>query len=324
MQFNTPIAPGRPYTKSLEHATSSMIVMGGPLNTGCSFFHDVILYPDKRLHPLSKAHGTFPAHTKEEASRATGFEFALLPSAPISTWPYCVPLQPCRPQPWMYLPHSDPTRTLSSPLPWSKKESTVDYKDVGAVFGSRACGKEKFISFPMATSHSLIRPQAHILESLPFQNNLPLKTSKGLPNINKLEAEGDDPFLNASYKYRNVFKAIIRRMHVCVRTRRRELESVLRNAGYSAVEVDRAFSRVAYYKNAERKSGKKRMSVRTIKEATRKRTIYTYILRDALNSMLEDWEVQKFGRLTERNVPTYKKVCATYLEDIDHLLAKQH
>lgn len=297
--------------------------MGGALDAGYPISQDVVLCRDNQLQPLCRTHGAFPAHTKEESSRAASFEFALLPSAPISTWSYYVPLQPGRPQSLMYLPHSQPIQTLPNALPWSKKESTVAYKGVGAALGSGASRDENFSNCPMATSHSLIKPQAHIGESFSFHYNIPLKTSKGLPNTNKPEAEGDDPFLNASYKYRNVFKAIIRKMHACVKTRRRELVSVLQDGGYSTVEIERAFSRVAYYKNAERKSGKKRMSVWTIKEATRKCTIYTYILRAALNCMLEDWKARKFGRLTERNVPTYKKVCATYLKDINFLLSNQ-
>lgn len=155
-------------------------------------------------------------------------------------------------------------------------------------------------------------------------NSTPMKANKIHPKNIKPTSEPKDPFLNANYKYRNVFKAIIRRMHSCVRKERTGLISTIQDAKYSLPEIERAFNRIAYYKNAERKSGKKRMSVRTIKEATEERSVYTYILKAALKDMLQDWKKGKLGRLTEKNVQTYVEVCTTYSERIERLLSNEN
>jgi hypothetical protein len=113
-------------------------------------------------------------------------------------------------------------------------------------------------------------------------------------------------------------------MYTYARKKKRILTPILQSAGYSLGDIEHAYIRITYYKNAERKSGKKRMPVRTIKDATQDLSIYTYILKDVLSEMLKDWEARKFGRLAERNVGTYKRVCSTYLEQIEKLLTKQN
>eukprot|EP00826_Nyctotherus_ovalis_P066932 TRINITY_DN9951_c0_g1_i12.p1 TRINITY_DN9951_c0_g1~~TRINITY_DN9951_c0_g1_i12.p1 ORF type:complete len:225 (-),score=23.52 TRINITY_DN9951_c0_g1_i12:67-741(-) len=203
------------------------------------------------------------------------------------------------------------------------------WKDMGAIGHAKGINfctvspsstESEILISPMVCSHRVENFQAPVAETLPVQHNAPVKRRRAPLKIKKLKSEAADPFLSANYKFRNVFKSIIRRMHTCVRRKKGELTALLRSAGYSSSEIDRSFSRVAYYKNMERKSGKKQMAVRMIKEATQERSVYTYILRDALNSMLGDWDESKLGRLTERNLDTYQKVCGTYLKQIEGLL----
>lgn len=129
-----------------------------------------------------------------------------------------------------------------------------------------------------------------------------------------------DPFLDGSYRYRNVFKSIIRHMHSCVLSKKDEYIKLMQEQGFTRMTVERAFNRIAIFKNAERKSGKKRLGMNMIKQATEERSVYTYILKDALSSMLLNWDAKDLGRLAERNLATYKSVCTEYYKSINELL----
>lgn len=129
-----------------------------------------------------------------------------------------------------------------------------------------------------------------------------------------------DPFLDGSYRYRNVFKSIIRRMHSCVLNKREDYMKLLQEKGFTKTTVERAFNRIAIFKNAERKSGKKRLGMNMIKQATEERSVYTYVLKDALTSMLLNWGAKDLGRLAERNLAIYKSVCTGYCNSINELL----
>jgi hypothetical protein len=108
-------------------------------------------------------------------------------------------------------------------------------------------------------------------------------------------------------------------MNTCVQERREEYLGLMRR-GFTKATIERGFNRITILKNAERKGGKKQRGMNIIKQATQKRSIYSYILRDALESMLKNWNAKELGRLAEHNLETYKKVCNEYLISIIKLL----
>jgi len=137
-----------------------------------------------------------------------------------------------------------------------------------------------------------------------------------------LDSFTTDSFLGRGYKHRNVFKSIIRKMYGCVQTRRKKYLGLV-SKGFTRASIEGAFTRVATLKNAERKNGKKRTGMDLIKQAAQEHSVYTYILRDALDSMLKSWKADQLGRLTERNLETYRRVCNAYYKLVERLLENE-
>jgi len=108
-------------------------------------------------------------------------------------------------------------------------------------------------------------------------------------------------------------------MYWCVQKKREKYFGLVEK-GFTRPGIKCAFTRITTLKNAERKNGKKRTGINLIKQAAQEYSIYTYILRDALDSMLNNWKAKKLGRLTERNLKTYRKVCNAYHQCVKKLL----
>lgn len=145
------------------------------------------------------------------------------------------------------------------------------------------------------------------------------RTETHLPRSRAFE-DVTDPYLDGSYKHRNVFKSIIRHMHSCITNRKGEYMGVLEEKGYAKPTIERAFNRVSALKRNERKSGKKTAGMRMIKLATQERSVYTYILKDALHAMRTSWSLKGLGRIAQRNMQTYQEMCTQYSQSIDKLL----
>jgi hypothetical protein len=261
-----------------------------------------------------------PAYTTNYTPDLASFEFGQPQSSQFPVRPSFTPLQYFLPFSWTQYPNFATLQVPYKMSYWSQTGSRGVSNGLGLTSISFSPVKNQPTLSPIITSDSNQQLFVPKLQSSFTRYNILTKRSNELLNINSTLSEETDPFLSANYKYRNVFKAVIRRMHTCVRKKRNELMLQLTEAKYTASEVERAFTRIAYYKNAERKSGKKRTSVRMIKEATQERSVYTLILKEALSSMLADWNMGRLGRLTTRNVNTYKKVCGSYLKQIEELL----
>ena len=318
MQLTFSMGPDRPYTKPLDTIEPSMILMNGQTikNKGNNAGgilpeNNFIQTKDKRLYE------PVPAYTTSCAPNLTSFEFGQPQSSQFPVRPSFTPFQYLSPFPWVQYPNY-----TTSQLPYWNQAGCrgVLSNEPGLTSISFSPAENQTNLSPIITSDFTQNFFTPRVESSFTLYNISTNRSNKVLDINKPKPEDPDPFLSANYKYRNVFKAVIRRMHICVRKKKNELMLQLKEANFTTSEIERAFTRIACYKNAERKSGKKRMSVRMIKEATQQRSVYTLILREALTSMLTDWNMGKLGRLTIRNVDTYKKVCENYLNQIKELL----
>lgn len=269
-------------------------------------------------------HVHFLVLTKKDFPVSASPEISQLPSSLLSSCPQYPFPQYCYSYRWMQYPHTDPLSIPFLSSNWTQYPTQGVFKTFKSVLVPSPQTRNNNGNSSLISSHPLTNSQPRIIENSISPSNSQTKRTKQLFKVNRLNPKTDDPFLNANYRYRNVFKAIIRRMYTYARKKKRILTPILQSAGYSLGDIEHAYIRITYYKNAERKSGKKRMPVRTIKDATQDLSIYTYILKDVLSEMLKDWEARKFGRLAERNVGTYKRVCSTYLEQIEKLLTKQN
>ncbi len=118
-----------------------------------------------------------------------------------------------------------------------------------------------------------------------------------------------------AYKSRNVYKSIVRHLFSYIRKNREDIIRILKDAGFSMTEIEHSFFKINYYNDLEREQSNKKNSQATIKKMVSKRTIYTYILRETLNTMMHNWEQGKLGKVSESNSEVYKDVCKYFYDE---------
>ncbi len=125
-----------------------------------------------------------------------------------------------------------------------------------------------------------------------------------------------------AYKCRNVYKSVVRHLFSYIRKNREDIMRILTEAGFTTQEIEHGFFKINYYNDLEREQSKKKNSQSTIKKMVAKRTIYTYILRETLNTMLHNWDIGKFGKVSEGNSAVYKDVCKYFYEETVKVLGQ--
>jgi len=159
------------------------------------------------------------------------------------------------------------------------------------------------------------------LENAPEEKKEKIKNNED--PLNPFAAAEKFPAAGANtYKHRNVYKSIIRHMFSCIKKNKNDLATILQNSGFSMSEVEHAFYEIGCYNDMERQKGKKKVSQSLVRKIATDKTIYTHILRETLNTMLTNWDLGKFGRLTKKNLGTYKDLCAKYYNETVEALGK--
>ena len=168
----------------------------------------------------------------------------------------------------------------------------------------------QFLTPPISTPllHNVSSPQPSALELNVGQNQPEESPPPAMPRKEKQAS-------TSTYKHRNVYKSIIRHMYSYIRKQRSEIVGILQKQGFSMQDVEHAFYEIGCYNDMERQKGKKKVSQSLVKRIATDKTIYTYVLRETLNTMLKNWDEGKFGRLTKKNVSTYKDVCQKYYNE---------
>ena len=123
-----------------------------------------------------------------------------------------------------------------------------------------------------------------------------------------------------SSKYRYVYKLIIRHMHVHIRKRRESIVEILSRANFSQEDIEHAFFKVGCYSDTVGKKGCDRTSFEIVNKIMSSRSIYVYILRESLRTIVENWLVGKTGRISQKNVQLYKRACEMLYEEASKLL----
>lgn len=122
-------------------------------------------------------------------------------------------------------------------------------------------------------------------------------------------------------KRRNVYKAIIRRMHNHTRKNSVKLMQTLCSSGFSREEAEHAFFVVGSLYGDMRDRGKCTF-LATLKDMVAKKSIYTYILRETLSAMMRGWGGGKRGRILLKNYATYKRVCRVYYDEVVRVISE--
>lgn len=158
------------------------------------------------------------------------------------------------------------------------------------------------------------------------QKNISNKSCHSIQSAasNKGNTMGTEPYLTGNYRHRNVFKSIIRQMHSCVQNNKEEYIATIEKKGFKRTTIEQAFTRIAAFKHAERKVGKRKTGMHMIQHATQQRSVFTYILKAALDFMIKKWSTKNFGRLAERNLATYNTICSEYSKSIEELLKDEN
>lgn len=150
---------------------------------------------------------------------------------------------------------------------------------------------------------------------------------KPAPQDGSLDSLEDTPkskslLSGKAYQSRNVYKSIVRHLFSYIRKNREDIIRILTEAGFSMQDIEHGFFKINYYNDLEREQSNKKNSQSTIKKMATKRTIYTYILRETLNTMLHNWSVGKFGKVSESNSLVYKDVCKYFYDETVKVLGQ--
>ena len=168
-----------------------------------------------------------------------------------------------------------------------------------------------------AVNHQMSSP---IPGMMPPGGLLQLEMPRNAPADGSLDSLDDTPkskslLSGKAYKSRNVYKSIIRHLFSYIRKNREDIIRILTEAGFSMQDIEHGFFKINYYNDLEREQSNKKNSQATIKKMVTKRSIYTYILRETLNTMLYNWSQGKFGKVSESNSEVYKDVCKYFYDE---------
>ena len=154
---------------------------------------------------------------------------------------------------------------------------------------------------------------------------IPIIKKEGiLPAINRIQTNDDSVgdakndtvikrlLAGEAYKSRNVYKTIVRHMHTYTRKNREDIIKIILNAGFSMTQVEHAFFKIDYWCNLERENGNRNYAQGIVKKIFAKKTIYTLILRETLNTLLHCWNLGDFGKITRKNREIYMKACQKF------------
>ena len=193
----------------------------------------------------------------------------------------------------------------------------------------------KIIEFSNPHFRNAISSTANVSSVKPM--NEPISKSREVKNETMIKEKdcneiiNDNPFIKMkkdckikrsnAYMKRNVYKSIIRHMQSFVKENAEKLESLLKANGFKDNEIEGAFRRVRFLNELEREKGNPRRSQATIKLILSKRTACTYILKETLSMMKNNWSKGDLGKISAENLVIYEEVCHNYYSEAIKILS---
>eukprot|EP00826_Nyctotherus_ovalis_P051985 TRINITY_DN6537_c0_g1_i6.p1 TRINITY_DN6537_c0_g1~~TRINITY_DN6537_c0_g1_i6.p1 ORF type:complete len:266 (+),score=50.79 TRINITY_DN6537_c0_g1_i6:259-1056(+) len=117
---------------------------------------------------------------------------------------------------------------------------------------------------------------------------------------------------SSAYMKRNVYKSIIRHMLSYVRKNTLEIIDFLQSHGFKVSEIEDAIYKINHFNELEKEKGNPKQSQVILKNIISKRGPCTYILKETLNGMQNDWTEGKLGKISAQNLKVYREVCDDY------------
>lgn len=125
---------------------------------------------------------------------------------------------------------------------------------------------------------------------------------------------------SASFLNRNIMKSILRQMKAHIKNERDPVVNILKMAGYKMTEIEHAFFTLNSFDAADSKSKARNELKKFLEKAIKRKSAYTYILRDALHDTMKEWEDGKYGKISKTNFEEYKKTYECYYAKAKNLL----
>ena len=141
-----------------------------------------------------------------------------------------------------------------------------------------------------------------------LQQNLHFSCSEGNRNIGK------------AYQRRNVYKSIIRHAFKYTQKNRKAVIQKLEKEGFEIWSIKSALKEIEYLVKQENEKGKPKNSKKSLERMLESKTVFTYILKDSLELMIEDWRMGSRNKVLQENLQIYKEVCQDYLNRINSII----
>ena len=155
-----------------------------------------------------------------------------------------------------------------------------------------------------------------MLESNKDGNNTPrqLETPKSDGLNSPSQQSNKTSKKTTSHMKRNVYKSIIRGMMRYVNNYKDDAINILKENGYTDIEISQAFNKVKnlnskdiIWKNPKKSHG-------ALRSILAEKCACTFILKEAVQLMMNTWKEGNTGRLHKSNLIIYKEVCEDIYE----------
>lgn len=111
-----------------------------------------------------------------------------------------------------------------------------------------------------------------------------------------------------SYMKRNVYKSIIRAMFRYLKNNERKVVEELKGKNFSEEDIRKAFKAISELNREEAVLKNPRKSQTALSELISENAGCTYILKEALRHILDNWTKGRMGRISSTNIHTYRQV----------------
>jgi hypothetical protein len=130
-------------------------------------------------------------------------------------------------------------------------------------------------------------------------------------------------FKGKSYKYRNIYKGILKYMERYIKKNTEDIKSILKGKGYSPEEIEQAFSKIIYYSEKEQARNCLKVSQGLIKKMLSKKNIYCYILRETSYALIQGSKKKALWKVNENNMCLYEEVSTAFYNEAVKLTSGQ-
>jgi len=127
-----------------------------------------------------------------------------------------------------------------------------------------------------------------------------------------------------AYESRNVYKSIVRHIYASIKSDRDHLITILKKAGFSQEEIETCFIEISKYRSDSRPKDIERNSQVRIESMLKTKSIFSFVLKETLEGMIQKWEEGKFGQLSKANSEIYLKACKKFLQEVNELLSSKN